>query len=345
MSTMRELSANPIHLFLPLLTHEDASVRRQAGIILLGIYGSRALTYLQLLLNNVDLSIQEHARAALDVLSDLIDVEVAAHLHRPMYIECLGGLRVYIDHREIQPQEWAQPTRSRAGSRRVRDVFAYLVHSGRRGASRAELTRMIWGDSKRSANLARTLTALRQTLVQAAGESFAAQALVIDGDRCALLPELYLTDVQLFEQTFDLASKTEDTHGLSIAVPLYQQLLQLYGGMYMADVAWGHDWPQERRDRLTSNFVIAAERLAEHAYTNQQPQQCIEFCTRALEADPTADDVTVWLLRAFAQLGMRTDLERAFRRYLRHTGIDLQSQEALTDSVVRTYHSLTKNSF
>jgi two-component SAPR family response regulator len=345
MSTMRELSANPIHLFLPLLTHEDASVRRQAGIILLGIYGSRALTYLQLLLNNVDLSVQEHARAALDVLSGLIDVEVAAHLQRPMYIECMGALRVYIHNHEIQPQEWTQPGNSRAGARRVRDVFAYLVHSGHRGASRAELTRMIWGDLKRSANLARTLTALRQTLARAGGESFAVQALVIDGDRCALRPEIYLTDVQLFEQTFDLASKTEDVYSLSVAVPFYQQLLQLYGGLYMADVAWGHDWPQERRDRLTNSFVIAAERLADHAYTSQQPRQCIEFCMRALAVDPRADDVMVWLLRAFAQLGMWTDLGRAFRRYVRHAEIDLQSQEALTDPVVRTYHSLTKNSF
>jgi two-component SAPR family response regulator len=343
MSTMRELSANPIHLFLPLLTHEDASVRRQAGIILLGIFGSRALTYLQLLLDNVDLSMQNHARAALGVLSDLIDVEVAAHLQRPMYIECLGGLRVYIDHREIQPQEWSQSTSSRAGSRRVRDVFAYLVHSGRRGASRAELTEMM--GLKRSTNLARTLTALRQTLAQSGGENFAAQALVIDGDRCALFPEIYLTDVQLFEQTFDLASKTEDIHGLSMTIPLYQQLLQLYGGLYMADVAWRHDWPQERRDRLTSSFVIAAERLAEHAYISQQPQQCIDFCMRALEADPTADDVMVWLLRAFAQLRMWTDLDRIFRRYLRHAGIELESQEALSDPVVHEYQVLMKNSF
>ncbi len=310
MSTMRELSANPIHLFLPLLTHEDASVRRQAGIILLGIYGSRAMTYLQILLHNVDLTMQAHARAALDVLSELIDVDVAAHLHRPMYIECLGGLRVYIGHREIQPQEWSQPTRSRAGSRRVRDVFAYLMHCGRRGASRAELTEMI--GLNKSSSLARTLTALRQTLAQAGGESFATQALMIDGDRCAIFPEIYLTDVQLFEQTFELANKTEDIHGLSMAIPLYQQLLHLYGGLYMADVAWGRDWPHERRDRLANSFVIAAERLADHAYTSQQPQRCIEFCLRALDVDPTADDVTVWLLRAYAQQCMWAEIERTF---------------------------------
>ncbi len=49
-----------------------------------------------------------------------------------------------------------------------------------------------------------------------------------------------------------------------------------------------------------SSFVIAAERVAEHAYAQAQYAQWIGACALALDADPAADEVVVWLLRAYA---------------------------------------------
>ncbi len=342
-NTMHKDSTNPIHLFLPLFGHADDGVRRQAGLILLGTFGMRALTYLRRSLEDSDRELQNQARKALDSIAEIIDIDLVVQPHRSMYVECLGGMRVYIDNHEIQPDEWMQSGGGRAGGRKVRDVFAYLVHCGRRGATRKDLAMMVWGAAERAGNLARTLSTLRQILVQAGGNDFTRRALLIEGDRCALSPEVYLADVQLFEQTFDLASKTEDIQGLNVAIPLYRQVLQLYGGSYMADVAWGTDWPQERRERLVSNFVIAAERLAEHAYTRRLDHECITFCRQALDVDATADDITTWLLRAYARLGMWTELERAFRRYLRVTKLDVQAKESQSDAAIRKYYELTKS--
>ena len=66
---MREGSANPVHLFLPLLTHVDEAVRRQACLILLGTFGMRALTYLRRSLEDPDRHLQHQARKALDTIA------------------------------------------------------------------------------------------------------------------------------------------------------------------------------------------------------------------------------------------------------------------------------------
>jgi DNA-binding SARP family transcriptional activator len=339
---MEKHAANPARLYLPLLVHPQHSIHQHALMILLGTYGERALIYVRRMLDDPDPQVRQQARQALRNLGDSIGVQVAMQSSPAMYVECLGHLRVYIGNREIQPQDWAQLEGGRAGWRKVQGVFAYLIHCGRRGTSREELGAAVWGGPVSASSLSRTLTVLRQVLGHAEDATFVERALSITRDRCVLSPDLYHTDVQLFERVFNIASYTEQAKGLAAAVPLYSQALSLYGGLYMADVPSSATWGQERHDLIMNTFVIASERLAEHAYAQRRYRQCIALCREALRVDPAADDVTVWLLRAYACLGLQGDLERAYRGYLRASALDPHSVELQQDIVVQTYQRLTR---
>jgi DNA-binding SARP family transcriptional activator len=116
--------------------------------------------------------------------------------------------------------------------------------------------------------------------------------------------------------------------------------MYLYGGPYMADVPRGSGWSQQRRDHLMNSVVIAAERQAEHTYTQRQYKQCIQICIAALETDEAADEIVVWLMRAYAQEGRYADLEQVYRRYARVQRLNLEDLADRQDPVVQVYRSL-----
>ncbi len=60
----------------------------------------------------------------------------------------------------------------------------------------------------------------------------------------------------------------------------------------------------------------------------------------ALDAEPAADEVVTWLLRAYAGAGRYAELEHAYRSYLRAAGLDALSDAGQQDAVVRLYQSL-----
>jgi DNA-binding SARP family transcriptional activator len=340
---MYQQSTNPARLYLPLLTHPQPMVRQHACLILLGTYGDRALTYLRRLLDEADPQLRQDARLALLALVEMIDGMVKLQSFRGMHVECLGHMRVYIGNHALQTADWAEAGGGRAGWQKVAGVLAYLVHCGRRGASREALGAAVWGGAFSASSLARTLSTLRQAFRKYAGSAPAIEgALVLESDHCLLDPDCYHSDVQLFEQAFSLATQIEQDRGLEHAVPIYTHALQLYTGPYMAGVARADGWCRQRRDHLMSSFMIAAERLAEQAYGQQQYQRCIDACTLALDADPAADEVMIWLLRAFTALDRPAEREHAYRGYLHAIGLDLQRLESEQDPVVRAYRELVK---
>jgi two-component SAPR family response regulator len=329
---------NPTTLYLPLLINADPAVRRQAGVLLLATYGERGLTYLRRLLDDPSSEIRDQARAALLSVSETSGLNIALEPFRGIYVRCLGELQVFVHSREVLPQDWSQAEGGRAGSRKVQGIFAYLVHCGRRGAGRAELADAVWGAPVSAASFSRTLGALRQMLTQLGSPEFAQQALVVDRDHCALSPGVYLCDADHFERTYDLATQREDRGGLAEAAALYHQVISLYDGPYMQDLPRASDWGTERRTLIANSFVIAAERLASYAREQGNDRQCVLFCRKALEVDPAADDVVAILLRAYDHLGLRVDLEGAYRRYLDHAEVDPRYE--LDDAAVAAYSAI-----
>lgn len=341
---MSQPQMNMLHLYLPLLANNQHEVRQQACLILLGTYGDQALTYLRRMTSDSDQQVRQEARLALLALTETTNQAVKVQPFRGMYIECMGRLRVYIGNHEMQPQDWAQCDGGRAGAQKVQAILAYLVHCGRRGATRPALGAAAWGGTFSETSLARTLTGLQQALnMYADGSAIIERALVIESDCCLLDTECYHTDVQFFERTYGLATEVEREQGLVQATPLYWQAVQLYGGSYMADITSARMWCRQRRDYLMNSFIIAADRVAEQAYADQQYHKCIGVCRLALDADPTADEPVIWLMRAAATAGHRAELEHVYRNYLRATGLDKQNVERSQDMVAQVYKELNQH--
>jgi len=338
---MSNTVGNAARLYLPLLTHAQADVRRQACAILLGTHGTHALTALRALLDDPDPDVRMQARQGLHAVASIGGSEIGAQPWRGIYVECLGQLRVWVGDRQIVPRDWMQPDSGRAGWRKVQSAFAYLIHRGRLGSSRKALGQAVWGGAVSAASLARTLTALRQTLAGADDTAPIERALTIDGERISFAADAYTSDARFFEQTFDIACHTEGEQGLSHAAPLYAQALRLYAGPYMLDVAGSDEWGQQRRDHLSGNAIIAAERLAEHAYAERRYRQCVAICRQGLELDETAEELSSWLLRAYDRLNLRHEIARAYRSYLYAATVSPNEAEGRTNPVVQTYRELT----
>jgi DNA-binding SARP family transcriptional activator len=117
--------------------------------------------------------------------------------------------------------------------------------------------------------------------------------------------------------------------------------MQLYTGTYMVDIAGSEEWGQRRRDHLLGNFVIAAERLAEQAFTQQRYRHCVALCRQAIEIDDSAEDLSIWLLRAYDRLNLRHEIAQAYRSYLRAATITPYGDEGRHNPVVRAYQELT----
>jgi DNA-binding SARP family transcriptional activator len=338
---MSNTGGNPARLYLPLLSHAQAEVRRQACAILLGTHGPHAATALRSLLDDADPAVRQQARQGLHAIATISGNEIAEQPYPGIYIECLGQLRVWIGGRQITPRDWMQADGGRAGWRKVQGTFAFLVHRGRYGSSRKALGQAVWGGTVSAASLARTLTALRQTLAGAGDAPLIERALTISGDQISFAADAYTSDAHFFEQMFEIACATESEQGLATAATLYAQAMQLYAGTYMLDVAGSEEWGQHRRDHLLGNCVIAAERLAEHAFAAQRYRQCVAICRQALEIDDTAEELSTWLLRAYDRLNLRHEIALAYRSYLRAATVTPLGDEGRHNPVVRTYQELT----
>lgn len=332
-------SANLMRLYLPLLAHSDSEVRRQTALVVQTAYDGKAGAHIRLLSRDDDPVVRRQARAALEALSALGQVHETPVLYDSIGVECLGAFGVHIGGLKLQVQDWGRYDSGRAGAQKLQSVFAYLVHVGGRGATREAIISAVWANSANVSILARTLTSLRK-LITDIGSNNLIDALIIDTDRCMLRPDFVHNSADQFERAFTLADQTEQQAGLEAAAPLYSYALHMYGGPYMSDVVRGSGWMLERRELLTGHFVNAAERLAEYAFMQQRYKECVQVCSLALAEEPDADDVTIWLLRAYRELNQHIDLELAYKRYLRAAGITPRSAPVSSDWVMAAYESL-----
>jgi DNA-binding SARP family transcriptional activator len=340
---MKERAANPILLYLPLLTHADAGVRRHACSIMLATYGERSLTLLRRLLDDPEPEIQRQAALALQAASEATGLRVELRPFRGIYVECLGDLRVFVNGREIRPEDWAQYDGGRAGARKVQGLFAFLIHCGAQGATHEAIGDAIWGGSVSQSSLARTLSSLRQVVSRVGSPDIAERAISATRDLLRIDPAAYQTDAGTFERIFNQAYRAEMVDGLDTAVPLYQQARALYVGPYMSDIPRSSDWGQELRDLLMNDYVIATERLGEYEFAQHHFQRCVALCREGLEADPSADDLTCWALRSYAQLGMRVELDRTYQRYRAITSFGAATPSKEDDTVEALYLTLSKS--
>ncbi len=117
-------------------------------------------------------------------------------------------------------------------------------------------------------------------------------------------------DVVRFEGLLERAALTSDP---SSAAELYRRALALYQGDYLADCLYS-DWAAAARERLLSQYLTAAHRLAEHALAAEDPAEARRWAEAVLDRDPSWEHAYQILLRAYALERNRALICRTFER-------------------------------
>jgi len=221
-----------------------------------------------------DLGAQQRALAGRG--SALNESLLAAGKPAPLRVYALGPLRVERDGATIR--SWGGP---KAGSRQAEAIFAFLFDRGERGASKDEVTDVVWPDvDLERADLAfhRTLVGLRAVLDPRRQRGGSDDAVTFHNDRYRLNPTLVgWSDVEAFTELVARSGQTADPTESS---RLLEEARALMRGDYLDDCPFYGDseYVEERRRILRGRLVDLLVTLGErHEARGDRPAAARAF--------------------------------------------------------------------
>ena len=212
------------------------------------------------------------ARRGTDLNDSLVDASAALTLR----VHALGPMRVERNGEAIN--SWGGP---KAGSRQAEAIFAFLFDRGDRGATKDEITDVVWPDVDiERADLAfhRTLVGLRGILEPARRRRETSHAITFHNDRYRLDPSLVgWSDVTSFEELVTRAGTSTDTNE---SVRLLEEARQLIRGDFLDDCPFYGDseYIEESRRLIRGRQVDLLVTLGErHEARGDRPAAATAF--------------------------------------------------------------------
>lgn len=213
-----------------------------------------------------------------------------------------GRLRVLLDGHELEGFE----------SRKVQELFCYLVVHRDRPHPRETLATILWEDS----STAQSKKYLRQALWQlqaAVRPSSEIRLLEIDSDWVSISPDAELwVDVTAFEEAFDLA---RGVAGADLDEEVAQKLgtaANLYAGDLLE--GWYPDWCLYYRERLQNMYLALLAKLMGYCEAQQEYEAGLVFGARILQIDRAQERAHRRMMRLHALAGDRTAALRQYER-------------------------------
>lgn len=200
---------------------------------------------------------QALARRGSDLQESLVESAAGAALK----VYALGPMRAERNGEAIHA--WGGP---KAGSRQAEAIFAFLFDRGDRGASKDEITDVVWPDVDiERADLAfhRTLVGLRGILEPTRSRRQASHAITFHNDRYRLDPSLIAwSDVAAFE---DLTARGGSEDDPDEAVRLLEDARHLMRGDYLDDCPFYGDseYIEESRRLMRGRYIDLLVTLGE----------------------------------------------------------------------------------
>ena len=184
---------------------------------------------------------------------------------RQLHIRCLGRFAVGFDQHDAI--KWR--------SEKIRELFAFLLHSRGKGLSKDIILEQLWpGDNpdKSIRQLYNGIYHIRRTL----GAYQIDRALICIGDQYDLRLGPVLYDVEQFTR-LESAAYAGDLAAL-------ERMDQLYRDEYLAGERY--PWAETRRTLLFRSHLICLQKLAEIHIRQNQRHQAEQYLTRWAEEDP-----------------------------------------------------------
>jgi DNA-binding SARP family transcriptional activator len=197
---------------------------------------------------------------------------------------------------------------ARFPSRKVRELFAYLVLNRHTSHPREHLAGLFWGDSdderaRHSLNTA--LWRLNGVLAQEGGRAYlraTPQEIGFNVSR-----EFWL-DVAEFESRCALAEQASTPDQRAA---LYAQAVSFYSGELLPDCY--EEWCTLERERLQCLYLRALGRLVSYHARRQHYDQAIDYARRILSADGLREEVHRALIDLYLSAGQPAAALRQYR--------------------------------
>lgn len=253
-------------------------------------------------------------------------------------IYCFGPLRVYKG--EMKLVDWNLPG---SAPKKTRTLFAYLLHSGEKGAHADRISELLWpeglAEGVKRARLHHAVAMLRKTLggketVLRTGEYYRLNA-----------PTGSWIDISSFEQTcrrgLSLAKQGQEEEALKV----YRAGVQLYTGDLFEDIPHEYvhseleDWCLPRRQWLREMALKLLRDMSIVLRSMGQLDEALEQCQKALELDPTNEESHCEAMRVFFAQGRIHAITRQYQQFQSATESNSDSYER--SEIHRLYRTLT----
>ncbi|CUH80591.1 AfsR/SARP family transcriptional regulator [Tropicibacter naphthalenivorans] len=230
------------------------------------------------------------------------------------HIHCLGQLTVFTGGN--RPVDWQV---SGAAPNKLRVLFAYLLHTGEKGAHSERISELLWPEGSfektKRAPLHHAIAMLRKAL----GSK---DAVVRSGEYYRLnVPVGSWLDITSFEQICRRAISLA-RHGVpSDALPVYFAAERLYGGDLFEDLPLEY-LHNEHEDRVLPRRTWLREMAMRVQYDMSallrkegRTAQALDRAQRAIALDPSSPEANIEAMRVLHAQGRLTAIHRQYRQF------------------------------
>ena len=198
-------------------------------------------------------------------------------------------------------------------SKKVRELFFYLLLHAKRPHTREKLAEILWQDSSPTSSkkyLRHTLWQLQSTLDDVSLEH---DMLLVDTEWIQINPNaVYWLDTQMFETAYKLA---QNTPGSELSPVIAQELIDAVS-LYKGDLLenWYHEWCLFERERLQNLYLTLLFKLMVYCEYAQQYETGIMYGMKMLKCDLAREQTYRQLMRLHFLADDRIGALRQFER-------------------------------
>jgi two-component SAPR family response regulator len=236
-------------------------------------------------------------------------------------IRCFGQLRLYRESGELV--RWQV---SRAASRKIKTLFAFLLYRSEVGAAAEELTALLWpqADDETAAHnrLYQVVNGLREVLSPGLPRLRESPFVLNEHGRYFLaVPPHTWIDLPMFQELCYRGARLLRSNDPAQALICYQSAERLYTGDYLADIPQQYadyaeeDWFWSRRYWLRDMYVKLLYGIAQIHRVQGQIAHALSYADRALRIEPTSEAAHQEKLLALHAARRRDALDRQYRLY------------------------------
>jgi ATP/maltotriose-dependent transcriptional regulator MalT/DNA-binding SARP family transcriptional activator len=223
-------------------------------------------------------------------------------------VQSLGSFRMWHGRQEVGAKAWHR--------KKARQLFLLLLTFHNSQIHRQQIVETLWPDlnpetGARDFKIA--YNGLIRVLEPGRSRNNPSSFIERDGSRYGIrqTADLYF-DAAEFDRLI-ISADRQLSHDPGHARDLYRRALSLYKGDYLQEFPY-EEWANQERTRLLNRYLRTAERLAGSLLRENQWQEAIDVCHALLDHDNCWEPAYQILIKAYIQMGSRTQAIRTYQR-------------------------------